>query len=59
MHLSLRRCHEVASGYCRESQPPASRLQDVVMPVGGDGLDLLEHVQSNAVWRSIPVVSAF
>lgn len=27
------------------------------MPVGGDGLDLLEHVKNDVVWRSIPVVS--
>ena len=33
-------------------------LQDVVMPEGGDGLDLLESVQAHPVWRSIPVVSA-
>lgn len=33
-------------------------VQDVVMPEGGDGLDLLESVQANPEWRNIPVVSA-
>ena len=33
-------------------------VQDVVMPEGGDGLDLLEHVKNNPAWATIPVVSA-
>jgi CheY-like chemotaxis protein len=32
-------------------------IQDVVMPSGGDGLDLLECVQADKRWRHIPVVS--
>lgn len=33
-------------------------VQDVVMPSGGDGLDLLECLQADKRWRNIPVVSA-